>query len=109
MAITAAVLKVDVTANTSDAEKGVASFGKKLDNTAKNMAVAGGALSLAVTAPLLGIAKAGIEFIDDFHDTFIAMIISPTPEATLHLILRADAQQHNTGAFVVITGLVYSL
>lgn len=60
MALTAAVLKVDVIANTSDAEKGVAGFGDKLNKAAKTTGAIGGVLTAAITAPLIGIAAAAL-------------------------------------------------
>lgn len=67
MSITAAQLKVDVIADTTDAERGVGNFGDKLNSTAKNLAATGTGLSLAVTAPLLGIAKAGLDSAMEFE------------------------------------------
>lgn len=67
MSITAAKLMTEVGADTSAAEKGVAGFGNKLNSMAKSMATTGSGLSLAITAPLMGIAAAAISSASEFE------------------------------------------
>ena len=67
MAITAAKLLVEVDADTSQAESGLDSFGKKVNNMAKTGAMAGGILTATVTAPLLGIATAAVKSAASFE------------------------------------------
>jgi TP901 family phage tail tape measure protein len=73
VAIEAARLQVTVSANTSEAEKGVDSFGKRLGSMSKDMAIKGSALSLGITAPLLGIAKAGLDSAMSFEQNMNVM------------------------------------
>lgn len=67
MAITAAKLKVEVGADTSSAEQGLENFGSKLDKTAKNLGNIGSKMTLGVTAPILGIATAGLKTAAEFE------------------------------------------
>jgi TP901 family phage tail tape measure protein len=69
MAIEAARLMVSVGADVSDAQQGVSKFGKGLDSTAKKLATTGAGLSLSVTAPLLGIATAGLDAAAGFEQS----------------------------------------
>lgn len=69
MAITAAKLMVEVGADTAAAERGLKSFSDKMANNAKSMAVMGGGLSLALTAPLLGVAKSALTLAADYEQS----------------------------------------
>lgn len=60
MSLTAAELRVNIVADTSDAEEGVSSFNDTLKKTARGTAAIGGTLTAAITAPLVGIATAAL-------------------------------------------------
>ncbi|MCC6458808.1 MAG: phage tail tape measure protein [Caldilineaceae bacterium] len=69
MSIMAAKLMVEVGANTSDAERGLADFSKKMEASAKKLAGIGTGLSLALTAPLVGIAKGALTMAGDYEQS----------------------------------------
>jgi tape measure domain-containing protein len=63
MAINAAELVVEIGANTQNAEQGFDRVGGKINGFVKNLGVVGLELSGAFTAPLVAVAKMGVEFL----------------------------------------------
>jgi TP901 family phage tail tape measure protein len=69
MAISAATLAINVTADTSDAEKGIKGFSGKMNSAAKSLGATGGIMTATITAPLVGIATAALSMAADFEQS----------------------------------------
>ncbi len=101
MSFEAARLNVTVGADTSAAEKGITGFSNKLNNASQKMAATGGMLSLAVTAPLVGIAGAALKTAGEFEQTM--NVLQQVVGATSNEMQSMQEQALHLGAVTVFS------
>lgn len=93
MAIEAAKLLVTIDANVSGAERDISSFGSKLNNAAKNMGMAGAALTAGVTVPLVAVAGKALSMAADYEQSMSMIQYSTQASAAEMDALGAQALQ----------------
>lgn len=101
MSIDAAALRVTVSADSAPAERGLKSFSNKLSSAGKNMTIAGGIMSAAITAPLIGIATNALSMAADFEQSMD--ILQQVTGASTDTMAAMNAQALALGASTVFS------
>lgn len=101
MAIHAATLDVRIVADSSDAEAGISSFDKKLQSAGKTMKKVGVGMSAAITAPLVGLAAAGLKSAMEFETNM--NVLQQAVGATASEMQGLQAQALSLGASTIFS------
>lgn len=101
MSITAANLMVRVQADTAPAEHGLQSFQRNMAGAARNLGGIGAGMSLAITAPLVGIAAQGLKAAAGFEKSF--NVLETVTRAPAKALADLQAQALELGATTIFS------